>query len=65
MKQGGKNMITVKELKEWLHFVVGPDEEVFIDEGGLTLHIKGCGCYLEVGGDPDEHRDDREDFFDE
>lgn len=40
-----------KEIKEWLA-TVADDKMIAIDEGGLTLMVKGERSYIEVGGIP-------------
>jgi hypothetical protein len=40
-----------KEIKEWLA-TVADDKTIAIDEGGLTLVVKGERSFCEVGGIP-------------
>jgi hypothetical protein len=46
-------MIDIKELKRWLN-TLGPDDCIYIDEGGLALcsanDLKAC---IEIGGEPE------------
>lgn len=43
----------VSELKEWLSAIVD-EKTIAVDEGGLTLVVKGERSYFEIGGIPDE-----------
>lgn len=45
-------MTTVSELRKWLARMNSSDD-VYIDEGGLTLRGPG-GAYTEIGGDPND-----------
>ena len=42
--------MTAREIKEWLDENVEENEQVGIDDGGLTL-VSEKGAYLEVGGE--------------
>jgi len=42
-------MIEAAELKAWLNRLP-KKAEVYVDEGGLTLMVRGSEAYLEVGG---------------
>lgn len=50
--------LPAKVVKAWLA-TVKDDEDVAIDEGGLTLVVVGGDAYLEVGGDPTGGDDDK------
>ncbi len=46
--------MTAKMVKAWIEANVNDEEEIYIDEGGLTLRIVGVhDDYLEIGGEPD------------
>lgn len=47
--------INVGQLMSWLNSL-DKNDEVWIDDGGLTL-INQHGCYLEVGGRSDDDDD--------
>lgn len=44
--------MTAKKVKEWLA-TIDDEKMVAIDEGGLTLVVKGERSYLEIGGIPE------------
>ena len=48
-------MIKAKTLRSWVK-LLKDDEDVYIDEGGLTLYLDNDKeeVYLEVGGKPGE-----------
>ena len=41
-----------RDVINWLR-TLEPDDEVGIDEGGLTLVVKGSEAYYEIGGMPE------------
>jgi hypothetical protein len=45
-------MIYAHDLKDWVR-TLDDDDEVSIDEDGLSLVVPGV-CHLEVGGEPED-----------
>ncbi len=60
----------VSELVRWLQ-TFESDDEVYIDDGGLTLQVHEGDAYIEVGGEPEKWRKfhvnvyHRDQFYDE
>lgn len=44
-------MMSAQELIEWAQSL-NPDDQVGVDDGGLTLRVYGGGNWLEIGGLP-------------
>jgi hypothetical protein len=53
-------MIYAHDLKDWVR-TLDDDDEVSIDEDGLSLVVPGV-CYLEVGGEPEAEEDKDEEI---
>ena len=51
----------VRDIRAWLA-TLDDDDEVGIDDGGLTLHVVGAEPtpYLEIGGLPEKDAEDGE-----
>lgn len=46
-----------REIEEWIK-TLDPDDQVGVDEGGLTLVVEGSDACLEIGGMPLESEDE-------